>query len=671
MPAMNKLIHETSPYLLQHAHNPVDWHPWGDEALGKARSEQKPILLSIGYSACHWCHVMERECFEDKDIAALMNEHFVSIKVDREERPDIDALYMDAVQAMGVRGGWPLNVFLLPDTRPFYGVTYLPAPNWAKLLQSIRHAFNRHYDQLENSARGFAASLSVSEITKFGLEASEDQFRTEEADHMFELLSKNFDTEDGGMDRAPKFVMPAIYRFLLRYYDLTLNPAALRHIELTLNRVALGGIYDHVGGGWARYSVDGEWFIPHFEKMLYDNAQLLSVYAEAFALTQQPLYRDRIVRTISWLETEMRNGEGGFYSAVDADSEGMEGRFYVWTTEELEAALGTDFPAFSTLYALPPEGNWEHGFNHLHFTDLPEHLAAAAGLEETHFAAWYEQALHKLQIHRNRRTRPGLDDKILASWNGLLLKGLCDAYRALGDEGIRRLALACGLFLKEKMTAGGRLYHTYKNGESKLPAFLEDIASVAEGYTALYQVTFDESWLAEARILCDYAITHFYDPDERFFYFTDDSGPALIARKKELLDNVIPSSNSVMAHALFTLGSILDAPRYLDIADQMLRRLRKILMTDPQWAANWAALYCQQAGPVPEIAIVGPDAEALRKDLDRFFIPGKIVTGTTSASGLPLLRDKSTLNGRTAIYVCHHKTCRLPVTSVKEALDQL
>ncbi len=668
---MNKLAQETSPYLLQHAHNPVDWFPWGEEALEKSKKEHKPILLSIGYSACHWCHVMERECFENAAVAVFMNEHFVNIKVDREERPDIDALYMDALQAMGVRGGWPLNVFLLPDTKPFYGVTYLPAPNWAQLLQSIRNAFSNHYEQLVTSADGFAESLLVSESQKFGLEAFGYEFSMNDADVMFELIKKNFDTENGGMDRAPKFVMPSIYKFLLRYYDLTLNPEALRQTELTLNRVALGGIYDHVGGGWARYSVDGEWFIPHFEKMLYDNGQLLSVYAEAYALTGSALYRDRLYKTVRWLQTEMLSPEGGFYAALDADSEGVEGKFYIWKEEELQAALQEDYPLFARVYRTTAAGNWEHGFNHLHLTEPPSSKAAEYGLSEAAFATWYEDMLQKLSIYRAPRIRPGLDDKLLASWNGLVVKGLCDTFRVLGDEDIRQLAVSCGNFLRNKMTSGGKLYHSFKNENIKIPGFLEDISSVAEGYTALYQITFDETWLDEARRLSDYAIGHFYDPEEKFFFFTDEASSGLIARKKELLDNVIPSSNSIMAHALFTLGSILDRSDYLDIADQMLARLKKILLSDPQWATNWAALYCSRIQAVPEIAIVGPEAEAIRKDLDRFFIPGKIITGTKDESDLPLLRHKTTLNGKTAIYVCRDKTCQLPVITVEEALKQL
>ncbi|MGG7663464.1 thioredoxin domain-containing protein [Dyadobacter sp. BHUBP1] len=668
---MNRLSQETSPYLLQHAHNPVDWYPWGEEALSKAKNENKPILVSIGYSACHWCHVMERECFEKESIAQVMNEYFICIKVDREERPDVDAVYMDAVQAMGVRGGWPLNVFLLPDTKPFYGVTYLPPQNWVQLLKSINQAFTNHYDELASSAEGFVENMVASESQKYGLVNGPVQFNTSDADLMFEQIQRHFDTQKGGMDRAPKFMMPSIYKFLLRYFDISQNPEALAQVELSLNRIALGGIYDHVGGGWARYSVDEDWFIPHFEKMLYDNAQLLSIYAEAYSLTQNPLYANRIQQTIHWLSSEMRSPDGGFFSALDADSEGIEGKFYIWTEDELKAALGEDFNWFSKLYKISRQGNWEHGYNHLHLTEPIEFAAKTAGIQVDDFPALYENALVKLAEKRRLKVRPGLDDKILASWNGLLIKGLTDSYRALGDEQIRDLAIATGHFIASKMMAENRLKHSYKNGIATVTGFLEDYAAVIEGYLGLYQITFEENWLQKAQALADYAISNFFDQAEGFFHFTDAYGETLIARKKELFDNVIPASNSMMAHNLYTLGKMLDRDDYLEIADNMLSKMTKLLLADVQWVTNWAALYCQRAVPTAEIAIVGGDADAMRKDFDRFFIPNKIVMGTSTSSTLPLLQNRTEINAKTAIYVCYDKACQLPVNKVEEALEQL
>lgn len=668
---MNRLGHETSPYLLQHANNPVDWFPWGEEALLKARTENKPILVSIGYSACHWCHVMEHESFEKENVASVMNAHFICIKVDREERPDVDAVYMDAVQAMGVRGGWPLNVFLLPDARPFYGVTYLPAQNWVQLLKSVDNAFQNHYQQLAESADGFVQNMLVSEPEKYGLAATGNSYPIEELDHIFEMLQKNFDDEKGGMDRAPKFPMPSIYKFILRYFDLTQHPEALRHLELTLTRIAMGGIYDHVGGGWARYSVDAEWFIPHFEKMLYDNAQLISIFSEAYALTQNPLFADRVRHTFEWLTTEMRSPEGGFYSALDADSEGIEGKFYCWTKTELESLLGEDFSWFQKLYGISEQGNWEHGYNHLHLTAPVEISAAQAGLDEKIISERYPTALKKLYAARTHRVRPGTDDKILASWNGLLLTGFCDAYRALGDETIREQAVAIGNFLKNNMTVSGKLWHSFKNGKASITAFLEDYASVSEGYLALYQITFDEQWLSEAHTLIDYAIANFFDPSDGFFYFTDQNGEALIARKKELLDNVIPSSNSMMAHSLYFLGLLLDRSDYLEMANTMVSKMRKMLLADVQWVTNWASLFCLKSSPTAEIALVGTEVDRIRKDLDRFYIPNKITVGTTKNSPLPLLKDRPPIAGQTTIYVCYDKVCQLPVTSVDKALELL
>ena len=668
---MNHLATETSPYLLQHAHNPVHWYPWGEAALAKARTENKPILVSIGYSACHWCHVMERECFEDEAVATIMNENLVCIKVDREERPDVDAIYMDAVHLMGVRGGWPLNVFLMPDAKPFYGVTYLPPQNWVQLVRSIHNAFTNHHDELVASAAGFADSLQTSEVEKYGLLPGKASFTEEFLDGMFEGLKKQFDRMDGGTNRAPKFPMPSIYKFLLRYFDATQNPEALAQVELTLNRMALGGIYDHVGGGWARYSVDGDWFIPHFEKMLYDNAQLLSVYSEAYSLTKNPLYADRIRHTLRWLSTEMQSPEGGFYSALDADSEGVEGKYYVWTENELQEVLGAEYAWFGKLYGFSEAGNWEHGLNHLHLTQDISVAARLKGIYNENFEENYKNALQKLEERRNTRVRPGLDDKILASWNGLLLKGLTDAYRALGDEAIRDSAIRLGEFLRHQLIENGTMWHSYKEGKRTINGFLEDYAAVSDGLLGLYQITFDETWLRLAETLLDRTVEHFYDPTDGFFFFTDSQAEALIARKKEIFDNVIPGSNSLLAHALYQAGILLDRADFVELADSMLSAMNRVLGGDIQVATNWAALYSQRVNPTAEVAISGPDCEWLRKDFDRYFVPNKVVAGTAGASDLPLLKDRTPVDGQTLIYICFNKTCQLPVKTVVEALNLL
>ncbi len=668
---MNRLSQETSPYLLQHAHNPVDWYPWGEEALAKARSENKPILVSIGYSACHWCHVMERECFEEGSIAEVMNDLLVCIKVDREERPDIDAIYMDAVHLMGVRGGWPLNVFLMPDAKPFYGVTYLPPKNWVQLVRSIDNAFRNHHQELADSANGFAASLQMSETEKYGLSGGPREFSTDAMDGMFDRLKATFDTQAGGPDRAPKFPMPSIYKFLLRYYDRTQHPEALAALELTLSRIALGGIYDHVGGGWARYSVDHEWFIPHFEKMLYDNAQLVSLYSEAYSLTKNPLFADRVRQTIEWLCAEMQNEEGGFYSALDADSEGVEGKFYVWTAPELRDILGEDFGWFAALYGFSEEGNWEHGLNHLHLTQDIETTAKQRGVDSAGLREKYDQALQKLAKKRSERIRPGLDDKILTSWNGLLLRGFVDAYRALGDEPIRENAIRLGQFLVTHILDENELWHSYKNGKATIHGFLEDYAALADGLVGLYQITFEEKWLRLSERVLDRAIASFFDAEDGLFFFTHAAAENLIARKKELMDNVIPSSNSIIAHALYQVGLLLDRTDYLEKVDAMLSRMTRLLGTEVQVATNWAALYALRTSPTAEVVIVGPENDTLRKDFDRFFIPNKVMAGTALTSDLPLLENRTAINGKTAIYVCFNKTCQLPVQDVEAALALL
>ena len=691
---MNRLHNETSPYLLQHAENPVDWYPWSDEALARARDEDKPILVSIGYSACHWCHVMERESFEQESVARLMNRHFVCIKVDREERPDVDAIYMEAVQAMGVQGGWPLNAFLMPDAKPFYGVTYLPTRNWVNLLASIRDAFAEHRSDLAQSAQGFATELNLSDAERYGLTPTDPLFAPETLDVLYRKVAVKADDEKGGMNRAPKFPMPAIWRFLLRYYavsDPETAPAdrARRQVTLTLDRMALGGIYDQLGGGFARYSTDADWFAPHFEKMLYDNGQLLTLYAEAYSLTQSPLYRRVVYQTIAFAQRELLSPEGGFYSALDADSEGVEGKFYTFTTPELREALGDDYDWFAELYNINDAGNWEHGEstrgrNILHRTQPDEAFAERRGWSPADLGVRLDAAHVRLLRLRDKRVRPGLDDKILISWNGLMLKGLATAYRVFGEPTFLTLARRLADFLlkegrdsRNPNPGPGRLWHTYKAGRAKQAGFLDDYAAVIDGLLALYQATFTESWLTEADALMQYALTHFADPDDDMLFFTDKNGEQLIARRKELFDNVIPASNSMMAENLYTLSLLLerrgDGPSdYADRADRMLGRMQPLIQQNPDYLANWAALFTLRVRPTAEIAIVGPDADAFRAEIDAQFYPNKVLCGTPTdgqeagPDGLPLLRQRGMVNGQTTVYVCYNRACQLPVTSVAE-----
>jgi uncharacterized protein YyaL (SSP411 family) len=672
----NQLINETSPYLLQHAHNPVDWYPWGEEALNRAITEDKPILVSIGYSACHWCHVMERESFEKEEVARVMNEKFVCIKVDREERPDVDAIYMDAVQAMGVQGGWPLNVFLMPDARPFYGVTYLPQKNWVNLLSSIRDAYEEHRPDLEQSAEGFARELNLTDADRYGLTQSDPIYSPETLDVLYHKVAVKADDEKGGMRRAPKFPMPSIWRFLLRYYDVTGNDAALHQVRLTLDRMALGGIYDQLGGGFARYSTDGDWFAPHFEKMLYDNGQLLTLYAEGYSLTKSPLYRHVVYQTIAFAQRELLSPEGGFYSALDADSEGVEGKFYTFTTPELQVILGDDYDWFADLYNLSDEGNWEHGRNILHRTESDESFAERMDWSLADLNVQLDASHTRLMRVRDERIRPGLDDKILCSWNGLMLTGLATAYRVFGEPEFLTLALRLAYFLLKNMrdSRNGRLWHTYKNGRARQAGFLDDYAAVIDGLIALYQATFTESWLSEADRLTQYVLTNFADSDpsaDDLLFFTDKNGEELIARRKELFDNVIPASNSMMAENLYALSLLLERPAYAERADRMLGRVQPLVQQNADYLTNWASLFALRVRPTAEIAIVGPEVEQLRSELDAEFFPNKVLCGTTGKSELPLLQQRGAIDGKTAIYVCYNRACQLPVTSVAEVWQLL
>ena len=655
---MNRLQKETSPYLLQHAQNPVDWFAWGEEALQKAKTENKPILVSIGYSACHWCHVMEHECFEKDEVAEVMNRHFVNIKIDREERPDIDAIYMDAVQAMGVQGGWPLNVFLMPDGKPFYGGTYFPKENWIQLLQSVNNGFVNHRDELQKSAEGFTENMLFKESEKYGLSFENQVFTKEDLNEMYQKLANIFDEDWGGFQRSPKFPMPSVWQFLMRYAHQSKDAVAQNHLKLTLNKMALGGIYDQLGGGFARYSVDGEWFCPHFEKMLYDNGQLVSLFSQAYTYTDEQLYKETVYETIGWLKSEMTDPEGGFYSALDADSEGVEGKFYVWTKSEIDAVLGEASEEFCKTYQVTEQGNWEHGVNILWKNGVI-------------LNSIQQQNILKLLTKRAERTCPGLDDKILCSWNGLMLNGLVDAYRAFGETDFLNLALRSANFIKNNFLKDNVLSHSYKNGETKIQGFLEDYATVIEAYLNLYQATFEESWLHLAEKLALYVYQNFWDEDDQLFFFTDKNAESLIVRKKEIFDNVIPSSNSIMARNYYTLGLILDREDFKDLSKLMLAKMKDLLLKNVDYLTNWACLATQIISPTAEIAIVGKDYLQLRMEIDSQYYPNKVLCGTTYESPLPLLENRVAKSDETLIYVCYNKTCQLPVKTVEDAFKIL
>ena len=663
----NKLIGETSPYLLQHAHNPVDWYPWGKEALDNAQKEDRPILLSIGYSACHWCHVMEHESFENEHIARLMNNHFVCIKLDREERPDIDQIYMEAIQAMGISGGWPLNIFLTPNQEPFYGGTYFPPTQWTQLLENIAKAFSENRKSLEESAQKFREALNIGVIEKYGL----NRKNTEEGllHNAIKTLASQFDQINGGMDKAPKFPMPVIWNFLLHYCARYPEPDLLNQLYLTLDKMAHGGIYDQIGGGFARYSVDEKWLVPHFEKMLYDNAQLISLYSLAYSLAHKEKYRSVVYQTVEFLTREMRHQGGAFYSALDADSEGVEGKYYVWEYDEFLETVGKDGDFLLDFYDLIPEGNWELRQNILQNKQDLETFASANRMDQVWFRNIVLEYQEKLMAVRNKRIRPALDNKIICGWNGLMIKALTDAYAVFADEKFLNLALECAEFLEGSMRKDNQLYRIYQP-EKLVPAFLEDYAAVISGYLNLYQVTFKEKWLYSAQNLMSFAIDNFYDPEDSLFYYTDNLSHSLIARKKELFDNVIPSSNSVMASNLFIMGSILDRKSYLDIYHKMINRISSLIPSNPAYMSNWATAYSFSTFSTAEVVIGGAQADIHRKKLAAHFHPHKIMVGSTEESTLPMLKNRIVPND-TKIYVCYHQTCQLPTSNPEVAIQHL
>ncbi|MEX2512738.1 MAG: thioredoxin domain-containing protein [Cyclobacteriaceae bacterium] len=665
----NRLSNSQSIYLQQHAHNPVDWYPWGLEALDKAKVENKPILVSIGYSSCHWCHVMEKESFEDEPVAQLMNEHFVCIKIDREERPDLDNIYMEAVQVMGLRGGWPLNVFLMPDQKPFYGGTYFPKKDWIKILNGISTAFKNQYDQLNQSAQGFGKSLNRDITEKYGLSFQEISFEKEEVKKMGHKILEEFDDTWGGLNRAPKFPMPCIWAFLLDFGILDENKDVMNKVLFTLKKMGQGGIYDQLGGGFARYSVDSEWFAPHFEKMLYDNGQLLVLFSKAYARSKDEFFQEKIEETIDWLEREMMHPEGAFFAALDADSEGEEGKFYVWTYQELNAHLGGDMAWFSELYQIKESGNWESGYNILFQVNSYEEMAEKHGFSLEDFKLNLKRHKKKLLQIRSKRENPGLDDKIISGWNGWVSSGLCQAYLALKNPRYMDLALKNSTFIWEKMVINGALFRNHKNEISYTPAFLEDYAAVIQAFLDTYQIVYDTSWLYRAKSLSERVLDRFLDHSDGLFYQNDPQGEKLIANKKEIFDNVIPAGNSVMARNFHRLGLYFYDPLYLETADKMLKLVHPLIAKEPEFMANWANFYLEKVVPTAEIAIMGKGSHANAEKFLEDYHPNIVLAATEFDDQLPILENKNSDDN--LIFVCFDKVCQKPVDQIEDALDQL
>lgn len=660
----NDLIRETSPYLLQHAHNPVNWVAWSDSVFEKAKSENKLVLVSVGYSACHWCHVMEHECFEDQEVAALMNKFFICVKVDREERPDVDQVYMTAVQLMTQKGGWPLNCFTLPDGRPIYGGTYFPKEQWMHILRSLEHTFRNDLKKAEEYAESLHEGIIRSELITEP--AKVEEFSEEKLHELVLRWSRSFDSVEGGESRAPKFPLPNNYEFLLHYAVKYENDKVLKHVELTLDKMAMGGIYDQVGGGFTRYSVDMLWKVPHFEKMLYDNGQLMSLYAKAYTYFKKPLYKRTVYQTVEWLQREMMTKEGAFYSALDADSEKEEGKFYCWSPEEMKSVLGKDFDWVKDFYNVNQRGFWEDD-KYISLRSESDHsFATKMGWTIDELEVKIAKVNQKLLDERSHRVRPGTDDKCLTAWNAMVLKGLCDAYSAFGEEEFLHLAHKNARWIVEnQLTEEGKLLRNYKNKHSTIDGFLEDYAHVIDAFISLYQVSFEKKWIDLANTLMRYCLEHFQDEVSKMFFFTS-SDTKLIARKMELNDNVLPASNSVMANNLFYLGNYYNNKEYITFSKQMLANVYDGMEMYGSGYSNWASLILKQIDNFYQLSIIGEKAVEFAKVLQKNYLPNVLFSGGQELS-LPILSDKQ-LSEETILYVCYDGTCLLPTKDVNEAL---
>ena len=666
----NRLAQASSPYLQEHSDNPVDWYEWGTEALEKAKNEGKPLIVSIGYASCHWCHVMERESFMDTTVARLMNENFISIKVDREERPDIDQIYMTAAQLITGSGGWPLSVFALPDGKPFYVATYFPKEEWIKLLGQILSAYKKDHDDLVRRAEALTRGIRKPEvITTAG--DPQARYAKKTYDEIFGHWKSQLDFESGGLAGAPKFPMPVAWEFMLQNHYLTGNKKALTIAVTTLDEIAKGGLYDQLGGGFARYSTDSLWKVPHFEKMLYDNGQLISLYSHAYQLTHQEAFADVIHQSLNFIEREMTSPEGGFYSSLNADSEEEEGKFYVWTKKELERLLDKKTAElFMDFYNVMDSGNWEAGKNILYRKMSSQTFARKYSMTEEEWESILGEAKKVTIGQRNRRVHPSVDDKILTSWNALMLNGYVDAYFATGHQDYLATSLKNANFLDHKMVrSDGRLWRNYKDINPSIDAFLDDYALLAKAYIHLYEATFDIHWLERARMIADYAVHHFRDPQSVFFFYTSDDATNLVARGMELTDNVIPASNSVFAEVLFRLGEYYDQESYREMSKSMLNQIASVMDKNGPYYANWASLMGLIAYQPYEVAIVGEDAVEKAKQMQQHYLPTAIFMGGEKEN-LPLLESKY-VKGETIIYVCRNKSCKLPVRDVDKAMEQL
>jgi uncharacterized protein YyaL (SSP411 family) len=670
----NDLINETSPYLLQHAHNPVNWKAWSTESLKTAKDENKLIIISIGYSACHWCHVMEEESFENDSIAKIMNDNFVNIKVDREERPDIDQIYMNAVQLMTGKGGWPLNCVALPDGKPIFGGTYFTKEKWRKALIALSNLYKNEPEKVVEYANKLVAGIQKSELLQLNSEKAE--FKASDIVEAINIWKSSIDNQNGGLLGDTKFPMPRALHFLLRYSIQNKDEYIQKYLEKTLTIMSNGGLYDAIGGGFCRYATDLKWHIPHFEKMLYDNAQLVSLYSDAFLVTKKELYKTKVVETLSFVERELMGTQGEFYSSLDADSKNDndklgEGNFYTWQIEELKSLLKSDFTLFKAYYNINSYGLWENQKYVLIQTQSDEVFAKQNNLSALDLKIKIKNWKKTLLKAREKRKRPHLDNKTLTSWNALMTKGYINAYRVFKNQHYLDIALKNANFiLSNQLQKDGSLHHSYKSGKSTINGFSEDYANVIDAYISLYEVTLDEKWLRTAKQLMDYTLTHFQNKNNNMFYFTSNATQNLIARKMEIKDDVMPGSNSILANSLFQLGHYFSNSTYSNTAKKMLNNVKKDSKKSTIAYYNWLELMLNYTGDYYEVAISGKDALTKVKELQNYYLPNILIAGSKTQSSIPLLEERYIPN-KTYIYVCEEGACKMPETAVNVVVSKM
>jgi uncharacterized protein YyaL (SSP411 family) len=667
----NRLIHETSPYLLQHANNPVNWIPWSDDVFKIAKKEDKLVIISIGYSACHWCHVMEHESFENEDIANIMNDHFISVKVDREEHPDVDQVYMTAVQLITGSGGWPLNCITLPDGRPVYGGTYFRAEQWKHILTSLFEQYKKDKERFLRSAESIQNGIEQSEFEEF---TDDDlDFKPELIQESVMKTKRHFDKIYGGFNRAPKFPLPSFWSFLLEYSYYSNDIDTLDQVYLSLNKMASGGIYDQLGGGFARYSVDAHWIVPHFEKMLYDNAQLISLYSNAYQFSGNKLYKKIVIQTIEFIEREMCSPEGGFYSAYDADSEGTEGKYYVWKKDEIDSILKKRANLFCEFFSIEENGNWESNENILYRTIAIKDLSDKFGLSETEIEIEIDQSIQTLLNERNKRIKPGLDDKIITSWNAMMIGAYLDAYRVFNDETYLGNAVRSAEFLKQKLFkqhSGSEIFRTYKNELAKIDGLLDDYAFTIDAFIKLFQETGNEEYAITARNLTSYVLEHFSDTENVMFFYASDVNFNLIVRQKEVSDNVIPASNSVMAENLYKIGLLFSDNFLIDRSMKMIKAVEKNISQNTEYFGNWASMYLLLSEKSFELVITGENEQTIKDQILNEFRPDIFYASSKIMNELPIFLNRFK-DGETVIYVCEKSQCKLPVKTAEEAINLL